>query len=128
MWLVRCLRQVLGVPAAFVSRISNAEVLRRAGKTQLSEQLFYKQLTLLRKVARDDPHSPLRADTFVNGSLQPQVGVFIRKVGRPRQEWTTDLMNSGALKFGSTLAFETKLKGCSAEEWKSELDKQFRLA
>ena len=31
----RCLRKVLGVPHAYYSRVSNAEVLRRAGYTEL---------------------------------------------------------------------------------------------
>jgi len=121
----RCLRRVQGIPAAFVSRISNTEVLRRANSTPLSQQLLYRQLIIMGKVARSAAGSPLRQDTFVGNSLRPQVGRYIRKVGRPRQEWTTEVLKAGAAKFRDTLAFEDLLQKCSAEEWRWELDRRF---
>ena len=47
------------------------------------------QLSLLRKVALTAPGDPLRKDTFIDSTLTPQIGRFIRRVGRPRQDWTT---------------------------------------
>ena len=77
----RCLRKVLGVPAAFVSRISNAEVLRRAAAKPLSQQLQYRQLVIMGKVARASPGSPLRQDTFIDDTLIPQELRSIQKQG-----------------------------------------------
>ena len=121
----RCLRKVLGVPAAFVSRVSNAEVLSRADAKPLSEQLQYRQLVIMGKVARAASGSPLRQDTFIDDSLIPQVGRYIRKVGRPRQEWTTEVMKGGAAKFGCASLFKSMLRSCDAKQWKCELDRRF---
>ena len=121
----RCLRKVLGIPPAFVSRISNAEVLRRAAAEPLSEQILYRQLIIMGKAARAASGSPLRHDTFVDNTLQPQVGRFIRKVGRPRQEWTTEVLKAGINKFGCGTIFENLLQNCDAKQWKCELDRRF---
>jgi len=92
----------------------------------LSEQLLYRQLIQIGKVARAAPNSPLRRDTFIDDTLLPQVGRFVRKVGRPRQEWTTGVMKAGAQKFGSDAIYQSKLRGYDAKQWKRELDERFR--
>ena len=94
----RCLRRLLHIPSSYISRVSNACVLSRAGVRPLSEQLLHRQLLLLGRVARSPDGSTMRINTFRDGGVQPQIGHFIRRRGRPRQDWTTEL-----LKFGSAL-------------------------
>ena len=73
----RCLRVILRIPASFVSRISNAEVLRRAASKPFSQQVLKHQLCLLRRAALAEDGHPLRKDTFTNTVLVPQIGCFI---------------------------------------------------
>ena len=124
----RCLRRILRIPAAFVSRVSNKVVFQRAGVQPFTEQLLYRQLLLLGKVARSPETNPLREDVFVGDTLRPQVGRCVRRVGRPRQDWTTQVLSAGAAKFGSATRFETLLRdrGDHAEQnWKRELRRVF---
>ena len=87
----RCLRVILGIRLAFISRISNAKVLQESGQLQLSQQLLKQQLLLYGKVARAQDSDPLRALTFAPGTLLPVTGQYIRRVGRPRNEWAVML-------------------------------------
>ena len=103
-----------------------ARILRRASAEPLSDLVLYRQLILMGRVARAHTGSPLRQDTFVDNTLQPQVGRFVRKVGRPRQEWTTEVMKAGAGKFGNWALFENLVQSCDAKQWKCELDRRFR--
>ena len=70
----RCLRKVLSIPSACISRVSNAEVYSRAGVAPLSVQLLKKQLLLLGKAALSPPGHPLRRDAFHGDTLHPQIG------------------------------------------------------
>jgi len=96
----RCLRRILRIPSAFYSRVSNATVLKRAGATPLSQQLLVRQLALLGTVARSSLEGPLRRSTFANSTTSPQIGRYVRRVGRPRQDWTTQVMREGVRLFG----------------------------
>ena len=92
---------------------------------------MHKQLILLGKVARAPDADPVRQDVFVEGTLLTQVGRFIRRVGRPRQDWTTQVMQAGAAKFGSVARHEGLLQrsGEHAERlWKKELKQIFRFS
>ena len=121
----RCLRQVLRIPPAFVSRISNAVVLQRAGRSCLSSQLLHRQLVFLGRVARKADADPLRRDTFATGTFTPQLGRFIGRVGRPRQDWTRELMKAGAARMGAE-RFEAMLSdraNGAQSRWKQEWQK-----
>ena len=111
-FVARCLRRILHIPAAFISRVPNADVLEKAGMKPFSEQVLLHQLCLLRKVALTTADHPLRKDTFVDQTLTPQIGRFIRRVGRPRQDWTTQLLREGHVRFGFD-EFQTILSDCS---------------
>ena len=80
----RCLRRVLRIPPAFVSRISNSEVLKRASCQPLTEILMEAQVQLLGRALRV---GPMHSATFVKGTEQPLTCHFIRRRGRPRKEW-----------------------------------------
>ena len=105
----RSLRTILRIPAAYVSRISNKTVLDRAGLQSIGEQLRTSQIALLAKTAQAHPQSPLRRNVFVGETLRPVAGYFIRRVGRPRQDWTNSLLNIGAALYNGRDNFERHL-------------------
>ena len=125
----RCLRKVLGIPPSFVSRISNKTVFERAGASPLTEQILHQQLVLLGKAARSPANALIRSSIFMADSLIPRVGSCVRRVGRPRLDWTTEVMKAGALKFGFSEKFERELKAKgpdAATAWRSTLDELFK--
>jgi len=123
----RCYRRILRIPSAFVSRISNASVYRSAGRKPFSEQLLQDQLALLRRAAVSPVPSPMRTNTFVDDTLNPQIGRYVRRIGRPRQDWTSQLLREGAQRFGFN-RFHALLQDTSEgadEQWKREVSKCF---
>ena len=91
-----CLRRLLRIPAACISRVRNEEVLRRASQGQLSRLVLRNQLKLFGEVARLPSSDPLRAATFQGDGLTPITTAFVRKVGRPRHTWTEQLLHEAA--------------------------------
>ena len=91
---VRCLRRILGITVAFYSRISNAEVLRRAGAECLEAYIRRKQLALLGHLLRRDPDHPDRLVCFEpNTDLQPRMPAGTRRRrGRPRLTWVASIL------------------------------------
>ena len=87
----RCLRSILRIKPSFISRVPNTVVLQQAAQTQFGRQLLRQQLLLYGRVARAPPDDPLRKLTFAPGGLQPATGQFVRRVGRPRNEWAVML-------------------------------------
>ena len=83
----RCLRVIQGVLPAYVSRVSNTSVLAMCGKQPLAAQLRKQQMLLYRRVVRAPQSDSLRRLTFVSGTFSQATGMYIRKVGRPRNEW-----------------------------------------
>jgi len=53
---------------------------------------FVLQLVLLGKVIRAPLGSPVQTATFIPNSLQPATTRYIRRVGRPRMEWTSTVL------------------------------------
>ena len=83
----RCLRVILRVQPAYFSRVSNKTVLEQSGQKPLDRQLLKHQMLLYGRVARSPATDPLRNLTFVPGGLEPATSRYIRRVGRPRNEW-----------------------------------------
>jgi sorting nexin-29 len=108
------LRRVLRIPAAFISRVSNKTIFEKAGVRPLSEQLLKRQLVLLGDVAGLPAGDPLRRNTFIGSSLTPSVAHYVRKVGRPKQNWTEEIMKAGAER---SEQFEQQLKTSSKHGW-----------
>ena len=63
--------------------------------------LLRQQLLLFGKAARATAESPLRYLTFVGDSLRPLADYFIRRPGRPRNEWTRMVLNEALRLTGS---------------------------
>ena len=111
----RCLRQVLAIPAGYISRISNCTVRARANVQPLSSTIARAQAMLLGRVGRSGTGSALRRDTFVGDTAVPLIGAYIRRVGRPRQEWTTQVLAQARSAFSSIADFERCLLDRSRE-------------
>ena len=90
----RCLRRILGKKAAYISRISNAAILRLAKAETLESQIRRKQLKLLGHVLRKDLHDPDRLSCFQpDQHLQPRFPPGCRRrVGRPRLIWAETIL------------------------------------
>ena len=89
----RCLRRILGIPPAFISRVSNAEVRRQAHCHAATDLLLHRQLLLFGKAFRSPLDSPMHSNSFIPGTLQPVTNAYVRRVGRPRHEWITEVRN-----------------------------------
>ena len=89
----RCLRRILGIPPAFISRVSNAEVRRQAHCHAATDLLLHRQLLLFGKAFRSPLDSPMHSNSFIPGTLQPVTNAYVRRVGRPRREWITEVRN-----------------------------------
>ena len=81
----------MGIPHSFYSRVSNATVLERAGQKPLGRHLLKQQMLLYGRIARAPASDLLRNLTFVPGTQSPATSRYIRRVGRPRNEWTVML-------------------------------------
>ena len=99
----RCLRRILGVPAAYYSRVSNAEVLARASAHRLSTHLLAKQLQYMGQVAAKEPGNTLRDCVFIPGAIDLRSSVQVRGRGRPRSTWANSVY-SKALEIASSKA------------------------
>jgi len=127
-FVARCLRRIVRIPAAFVSRISNAMVYEKAGMRPFSEQVLKHQLHLLRKVSVQGAGHPLRVDTFEGSTLNPQIGRYVRRIGRPRQDWTTQLLREGQVRMGPQrfqLLISDQSEGAGLR-WKVEVERSFQ--
>ena len=85
------MRVILKVPPAYLSRVSNAAVLQRAGQVELARQLLKQQLILYARVVRKHGDDVLRGVTFAPGTDMPATSRYVRRVGRPRNEWVVML-------------------------------------
>ena len=85
----------LRIPPAFISSVSNQKVFEQAGVKPLSKALLVEQMLFLRKVSLAPPSSCLRRAVFVGDTFMPQLGRFVRRVGRPRQAWSLQIMEEG---------------------------------
>ena len=96
----RCLRRVLRIPPAYVSRVSNEVVLQRGRRRKLSARLLEQQLFLLGNLAARDSGDPVRDSIFQPGSLvQRDLGRLKR--GRPRRTWA-EVVCKAALEVAGT--------------------------
>jgi len=90
---VRCLRKMLRIPVAYVSRISNKIVLQGAKQLPLSESIRAKQLKLLGQILTDPAKDLLKQVAFHHGNVMtPTTPAYVRRVGRPRHNWTEQLI------------------------------------
>ena len=101
-----CLRRILRIPPAYVSRISNAEVLRKSGQELLGNMILRQQLQLFGQVVQSPMSDPLRAATFHGEGITPITAAFVRKRGRPRHTWTEQLLQHATRMAGNQRRLE----------------------
>ena len=89
----RCLRRILGITPSFISRVSNAHVLQRASCVAATQILLQRQLILFGKALRFPYDHRMHSSSFIHGSLQAATSKYVRRVGRPRREWVTEVRN-----------------------------------
>ena len=99
----RCLRVILRIQPAYFSRVSNKRILEQSGQRPLDRQLLKHQMLLYGRVARSPATDPLRNLTFVPGGLEPATSRYIRRVGRPRNEWA-NMVNKECFKMDACFA------------------------
>ena len=85
-------RQILKIPRSYVSRVSNQRVRQQCGMQPFSKTVRRAQLQLLGQVITDEKKKVLKEVTFHEGSLESETSAFVRRVGRPRQNWTEQLI------------------------------------
>ena len=83
----KCLRQIIGIKPAYVSRVTNDEVLKKSEQVKASIQIRARQSKLLKKILRCPEGHPLRHASFCPGTDVPLTDRFVRRVGRPHREW-----------------------------------------
>ena len=113
----RCLRPIWGIAPAYFSRVSNADVLLKSGAKPLSKALIKQQLLLFGKVAREPEESPLRKSVFQGNTLDPVLGRYVRRKGRPRLEWTSEVFKLAVQAAGDYSKLCKSVQ--SSTDWKS---------
>ena len=86
-----CLRHLLKIAPAYVSRVANKDVLVQAGRHALSKDIIYHQLVPIGKAAQAGPGSALHDCAFALVGLLPSVVEGPRRRGRPRRNWCADV-------------------------------------
>ena len=115
----RCIRKILGIKPAFISRVSNAAVLERAHHRAASEILRKRRLLIIGKVFRAPPGHPMRSCCFIGSSTHPASEQFVRRVGRPSKDWTTEVLTDVIALFGSVACANEIAQDCL--RWKQAL-------
>ena len=97
----RCLRKIIGMKPAFVSRVSNATVLQRCSCYTATHMLRVRRFQLLGKILRAPSGHPLRDACFIPGTWVPATDRYVRRVGRPAREWIKEVMREAVVAYGS---------------------------
>ena len=88
----RCLRVIIGVKPSYISRVSNAEVMRKTGHTLATHLLKQRQMRLLNRVLQSEEGHPLRVASFIPGTDHPLTERYVRRRGAPCKEWLRTLL------------------------------------
>ena len=111
-----CLRRILRIPPACVSRVSNEQVRQQAGgQTKLSLMLLRCQLRLLGRIAMSEG-GVLRDVVFEPGTfnlLTPSA----RRVGRPRLSWAKEVYKHACTAAGGTDALREVWEDPTEKTW-----------
>ena len=103
----RFLRRLARIPAAYISRISNAKVRRKCKSWRFSTQVLQAQCHWLGHILRRPEDHPLRLVVFEPGTqLMPRLTgtEYKRRRGRPRGDWAQTLISILCAHTGRTRA------------------------
>ena len=122
----KCLRKILKILPSFFSRISNQSVREIAGVRTLSDQVRRKQLLLFGSVASSAASDPLRAALFAGTSLTLRMSAQLRRVGRPRLTWASQVLSLALELAGSPEALQELFDRKGAKEhWRALVDRHY---
>ena len=102
----RCLRSILRISPAHISRVSNAYVLKKMEVPALSQILLERQLILFGIIYRMDNQHPIRQSVFEANSVKLK-SLGDRRVGRPRSAWAPKLLQIALKIAGNTSTLES---------------------
>ena len=117
----RCLRVILKIKPSYYSRVSNQTVLDKAAASKMSSMLLRQQLVLFGNVACAPDEEVLRRMVFRPGSLDLIANCYIRRVGRPRNEWGTCLHKEAVKVVGGTVPLQAAIQ--NPDGWKAMVTK-----
>ena len=111
----KCLRRICGIPPSFISRVSNVDVITRAGcSMKLSSRIRVQQLVLAGRCAAAPVGTPMRE------ALQQSVGrPGHRNRGRPRTTWAADVFAEAATMAGSSDVLQAA--AANPAEWRRQV-------
>ena len=113
----RCLRKILKVPAAFISRVSNEAVRRQAATKPLSSELLKQQFQTFGSIAIRW-NDPLRESIFVRGTITLIETQGVGRQGRPRHTWADQIKREAVKLAGSEARLEEILiQGSDLKIW-----------
>ena len=102
----KCLRKIVGISPAFISRVSNAFVLKQFSAQPLNKILLERQLMYFGHVACSDHDSVLRQALFKEGFVLHESKL---KRGRPRDIWGRKIFQEALIMTGSIEKLKTQL-------------------
>ena len=111
----KCLRRICNIPPSFISRVSNADVLTRAGcSMKLSSRIRVQQLVLAGRCAAAPVGTPMKE------ALQQSIGrPGRRNRGRPRTTWAADVFAEAVAMAGSIDLLQ--IAAASPAEWRRQV-------
>jgi hypothetical protein len=104
-----CLRTLLRIPPSFVSRVSNETVRARACQVCISSTIRSAQLEFLSKVILDPSKKILKDVAFHGDTVTSRTSACARRVGRPKHNWTDQLIAIAVRAAGSPQALELQV-------------------
>ena len=83
----------MGIPHSYISKVSNFSVLQQTGRRPLSDIAKDRQIGQMQRLLVSPQKRMLRDVAFLKGTLIPEIAYCARRVGRPRQNWTEQVLD-----------------------------------
>ena len=121
-FFARCLRKIYAIKPAFLSRVSNAEVLARASAKPLSTNLLARQLIYYGKIACRESSDLTRIIAFGPSGCKPRKW-SMRKAGRPCLRWTSCVYaHALSVAGGKDEELERLLQAANQRAWRNAVN------
>jgi len=95
----RCLRRIMSIPAAYISRVSNQTVFNRAARANgkkkyisTGKKIKSRQCLLLGHIIRNESTTDHAKLACINDDGR-RVSIFSKRIGRPRSKWLKSVTN-----------------------------------
>jgi hypothetical protein len=77
----RCVRKIVGIKPAFISRVPNVQVVAKADHRAAMATLRKRQLQLWRKVVRASAQNPMHKVCCIGNTCFPATDQYVRRIG-----------------------------------------------